>query len=33
MATITFEVYKILEKKLGEAEATIYSESNRLCCK
>jgi uncharacterized membrane protein YdfJ with MMPL/SSD domain len=22
MATITFEVYKILEKKLGEAEAT-----------
>lgn len=23
MATITFEVYKILEKKLGEAEATI----------
>ena len=22
MATVTFEVYKILEKKLGEAEAT-----------
>jgi uncharacterized membrane protein YdfJ with MMPL/SSD domain len=23
MATVTFEVYKILEKKLGEAEATV----------